>query len=80
MFTAQVDLLLRILPYVMRDHFFALKGGSVLNLLVRNLPRLLVNINLTYFPIQETSKWNRIEHDIFHGEWNYQILLALPPK
>lgn len=33
LFLAQVDLLLRILPYVMRDRRFALKGGSALNLL-----------------------------------------------
>ena len=31
LFFAQVDLLLRILPYVMRDSRFALKAGSVLN-------------------------------------------------
>jgi predicted nucleotidyltransferase component of viral defense system len=52
MFTAQVDLLLRILPYVMRDRRFALKGGSALNLFVRDLPRLSVDIDLTYLPIE----------------------------
>jgi predicted nucleotidyltransferase component of viral defense system len=51
-FTAQVDLLLRILPYVMRDTRFALKGGSALNLFVRDLPRLSVDIDLTYLPIE----------------------------
>jgi predicted nucleotidyltransferase component of viral defense system len=51
-FTAQVDLLLRILPYVMRDRRFALKGGSALNLFVRDLPRLSVDIDLTYLPIE----------------------------
>jgi predicted nucleotidyltransferase component of viral defense system len=52
MFTAQVDLLLRILPYVMRDRRFALKGGSALNLFVRDLPRLSVDIDLTYLPVE----------------------------
>jgi Nucleotidyl transferase AbiEii toxin, Type IV TA system len=52
MFTAQVDLLLRILPYVMRDRRFALKGGSALNLFVRDLPRLSVDIDLAYLPIE----------------------------
>jgi predicted nucleotidyltransferase component of viral defense system len=52
LFLAQVDLLLRILPYVMRDSRFALKGGSALNLFVRDLPRLSVDIDLTYLPIE----------------------------
>jgi predicted nucleotidyltransferase component of viral defense system len=53
LFLAQVDLLLRILPYVMRDSRFALKGGSALNLFIRNLPRLSVDIDLTYLPIED---------------------------
>jgi predicted nucleotidyltransferase component of viral defense system len=52
LFTSQVDLLLRILPYVMHDRRFALKGGSALNLFVRDLPRLSVDIDLTYLPIE----------------------------
>ena len=52
-FLAQVDLLLRILPYVMRDSRFALKGGSALNLFIRDLPRLSVDIDLTYLPIED---------------------------
>jgi Nucleotidyl transferase AbiEii toxin, Type IV TA system len=46
LFLAQVDLLLRILPYVMRDPRFALKGGSALNLFIRDLPQLSVDIDL----------------------------------
>jgi Nucleotidyl transferase AbiEii toxin, Type IV TA system len=53
LFFAQVDLLLRILPYVMRDPRFALKGGSALNLFIRDLPRLSVDIDLTYLPIED---------------------------
>nr|WP_311970699.1 nucleotidyl transferase AbiEii/AbiGii toxin family protein [Bradyrhizobium diazoefficiens] len=30
---------------------FALKGGTTINLFVRNLPRLSVNIDLTYLPV-----------------------------
>lgn len=60
LFLAQVDLLLRILPYVMRDRRFALKGGSALNLFIRDFPRLSVDIDLTYLPIEdrETSLTN----------------------
>jgi predicted nucleotidyltransferase component of viral defense system len=45
--------LLRILGYAMRDPRFALKGGSALNLFIRDLPRLSVDIDLTYLPIED---------------------------
>ena len=47
----QVRLLLRILPLVAREHCFALKGGTAINLFIRNLPRLSVDIDLTYLPV-----------------------------
>lgn len=48
----QVALLLRILPLVALENCFALKGGTAINLFVRDLPRLSVDIDLTYVPIQ----------------------------
>jgi predicted nucleotidyltransferase component of viral defense system len=47
---AQVDLLLRILPYVAKEEAVALKGGTAINLFVRDMPRLSVDIDLTYLP------------------------------
>eukprot|EP01037_Dinobryon_pediforme_P016839 gene16839-17022_t len=47
----QVALLLRTLPYVAVEDCFALKGGTAINLFVRNLPRLSVDIDLTYLPL-----------------------------
>ncbi len=47
----QVALLLRTLPYVAVEDCFALKGGTAINLFVRNLPRLSVDIDLTYLPV-----------------------------
>ena len=35
---AQVDLLLRVLPHVAAEACFALKGGTALNLFVRDMP------------------------------------------
>ena len=32
---------------------FALKGGTAINLFYRDLPRLSVDIDLTYLPVQE---------------------------
>lgn len=35
----QVDLLLKILPIVAKEAHFALKGGTAINLFLRDLPR-----------------------------------------
>lgn len=48
----QVALLLRVLPYVANEKCFALKGGTAINLFVRDLPRLSVDIDLTYLPVE----------------------------
>jgi predicted nucleotidyltransferase component of viral defense system len=49
----QVRLLLRILPFVAEEGVFALKGGTAINLFERNIPRLSVDIDLTYLPFKE---------------------------
>ncbi len=43
-----VRLLLEIAPHVFRAPRFALKGGTALNLFVRNMPRLSVDIDVVY--------------------------------
>jgi len=48
----QAELLVRVLPNVARETCFALKGGTAINLFVRNLPRLSVDIDLVYLPIE----------------------------
>jgi Nucleotidyl transferase AbiEii toxin, Type IV TA system len=49
----QVALLIRTLPSVAAEECFAMKGGTAINLFVRDLPRLSVDIDLTYLPIQD---------------------------
>ncbi|MFZ4604349.1 MAG: nucleotidyl transferase AbiEii/AbiGii toxin family protein [Caulobacterales bacterium] len=49
-YRAQVRLLLDVLPFVAEEPSFALKGGTAINLFVRDLPRLSVDIDLTYLP------------------------------
>jgi predicted nucleotidyltransferase component of viral defense system len=44
----QAELVLRILPYVGAEKVFALKGGTAINFFVRDLPRISVDIDLTY--------------------------------
>lgn len=52
MYRNQVALLLSVLPEVAKESAFALHGGTALNLFVRNMPRLSVDIDLTYLPIE----------------------------
>jgi hypothetical protein len=49
----QVQLLLRIIPFVSRYDCFALKGGTAINLFVRDFPRLSVDIDLVFLPMME---------------------------
>lgn len=55
-FFKQADLLLRLLPYVNEDEDFALHGGTAINFFVRDLPRLSVDIDLTYLPIESRDE------------------------
>lgn len=48
----QASLLLRAIPLVAGEACFALKGGTAINLFVRDLPRLSVDIDLAYLPIE----------------------------
>jgi hypothetical protein len=48
----QVALLIRLLPIIAEEKCFALKGGTAINLFVRDMPRLSVDIDLTYLPLQ----------------------------
>ena len=52
-FEMQVALLVRVLPYVATENCFALKGGTAINLFIRDLPRLSVDIDLVYLPIED---------------------------
>lgn len=51
----QVTLLMDVLPFVAAERCFALKGGTAINLFVRDLPRLSVDIDLTYVPVQDRA-------------------------
>ena len=47
----QVHLLLSCMPAVSEEACFALKGGTAINLFVRDMPRVSVDIDLVYLPI-----------------------------
>lgn len=51
-FYAQAKLMIRCIPAVAQETCFALKGGTAINLFVRDMPRLSVDIDLTYLPLE----------------------------
>lgn len=52
-YQGQVRPLMRLVPIVARETCFALKGGTAINLFIRNLPRLSVDIDLMYLPVND---------------------------
>lgn len=48
-----VTLLVNILPYLDAELRFALKGGTAINLFEHDLPRLSIDIDLTWLPTQD---------------------------
>jgi predicted nucleotidyltransferase component of viral defense system len=51
-FYPQAKLMIRCIPAVAQETCFALKGGTAINLFVRAMPRLSVDIDLTYLPTE----------------------------
>ncbi len=49
----QVKLLLGVLPEIAKENCFALHGGTAINLFVRDMPRLSVDIDLTCIPLED---------------------------
>jgi len=49
----QAELMLKAIPHVAAESCFALKGGTAINLFVRDMPRLSVDIDLTYLPVDD---------------------------
>ncbi len=52
-YRAQVELLIRCLPVVAQIREFALKGGTAINLFHLDMPRLSVDIDLTFLPLTD---------------------------
>ncbi|GJL63250.1 MAG: hypothetical protein NPIRA04_19040 [Nitrospirales bacterium] len=49
----QVEFILQTIPHIAAETGFALKGGTAINLFVRDMPRLSVDIDLAYLPVEE---------------------------
>ena len=51
----QVALLLSVIPEIEKEDCFALHGGTAINLFIRDMPRLSVDIDLTYILIEDRN-------------------------
>ncbi len=51
----QADFLLNVLPFLNREPDFALKGGTAINFFVLDLPRISVDIDLVYLPVNDRN-------------------------
>ena len=65
-YVAQVRLLLSVLPDIARETVFALKGGTAINLFYRDMPRLSVDIDLTYLPVADRQSSLKEIDDAFN--------------
>ncbi len=81
-YLTQVELLLQVLPVINKQDCFALKGGTAINLFIRDMPRLSVDIDLTYLPIEPRDQFlknitfalDTLAHNIKEkGEGRYQV-------
>lgn len=82
----QVELLIQTLPHVAAEDCLALKGGTAINLFIRDMPRLSVDIDLTYLPIADRpislasidSALKRIAERIRQSDASIQITESAP--
>lgn len=71
-YRAQVELLVQTIPFIAKETIFSLKGGTAINLFIRDMPRLSIDIDLTYMPIDDreialgniSDGLNRIKADL----------------
>ncbi|NIM11562.1 MAG: hypothetical protein GTO45_05660 [Candidatus Aminicenantes bacterium] len=60
----QVNILLRVLPFISRYREFAIKGGTAVNFFIFPVLRLSVDIDLCYLPVhareESFEKMNRL--------------------
>lgn len=48
--------MLQVMPFVAKEKYFALKGGTAINFFIRDMPRLSVDIDLVYLPVEPREK------------------------
>lgn len=59
-YTERVQLLVDVLPALAQEPRFALKGGTAINLFEHDLPRLSVDIDLTWLPMHDYAEDSKL--------------------
>ena len=81
-----VRLLLTVAPDVFRNPVFAMKGGTAINMFVRDMPRLSVDIDVVYTPWSATklSALSLVNSLRSGNGWSYErldgLLAHFPPR
>ena len=60
----QAELVVRCIPAIAAEPCFAIKGGTAINLFELNLPRLSVDIDLTFLPLTDRATIERLAVDV----------------
>lgn len=68
-YTDRVQLLVDILPMLSLEPRFALKGGTAINLFEHDLPRLSVDIDLTWLPTHGFAE----DAAAIYSSWGYLV-------
>jgi predicted nucleotidyltransferase component of viral defense system len=64
-YNSQIKIILEVLPFVNKKKVFSLKGGTALNLFFWDMPRLSVDIDLCYLPIENRQEtYTSIHHNL----------------
>ena len=66
MYVQTVNLLLDVVPSVFKAPFFAMKGGTAINLFVQDMPRLSVDIDVVYcdHTVDREEALRQISHEL----------------
>lgn len=79
---------MQLLPLIAEERCFALKGGTAINLFMRELPRLSVDIDLVYLPMRNrnealagiTAALERVKQRIIHALSEAKVVEAYKNK
>src|SRR5262245_29371945 len=82
----QASLLVKVVPFVAHETAFALKGGTAINLFLRDVPRLSVDLDLAYVLVKDRASslkeidaaMRRIAREIERGIFGAEISTSAP--
>ena len=71
----QLELVIMILPEIAKEECFCIKGGTAINLFYANMPRISVDIDLVYLPLNDrTTAIQEIEKALLRIKSNIESL------